>query len=118
MIHGYLGVGKTTFARRLEQQAPALRFTHDEWMLRLYGEDPSPDEFQVLYERVTERIDAVWTRCAALGLDVVLDLNFWSRERRDAVRAIATALGADVRLYRCRARMARRGRGSNTGMRR
>ena len=100
MIHGYLGAGKTTFARELEQRLPALRLTHDEWMLKLYGEDPPSEQFQVFFRRVSERIEFVWTRCVGLGLDVVLDLGFWSRKQRDDVRSIAAALGADVRLYR------------------
>jgi predicted kinase len=35
LIHGFLGVGKTTLARQLEQKIPAIRFSHDEWMTRL-----------------------------------------------------------------------------------
>jgi len=100
MIHGYLGAGKTTFARQLEQTLPALRLTHDEWMLRLYGEDPPPDQFRMGYDRVSERIEALWTRCIVLGLNVVLDLNFWSRSQRDAVRLTAARLGAETFLYR------------------
>jgi hypothetical protein len=42
MIHGYLGAGKTTLARRLEVEHAAIRFTHDYWMGTLYGDDP-PD---------------------------------------------------------------------------
>jgi predicted kinase len=45
LIHGYVGAGKTTFARRLEQELPAIRFSHDEWMTRLYGDDPPVDQF-------------------------------------------------------------------------
>ena len=100
MIHDDLGAGKITFARRLERHLPTLRLTHDEWMLRLYGEDPAPSEFQACFEWVSERIAAVWTRCAELGLNIVLDLNFWSRGQRDQVRAMAAALGAEARLYR------------------
>lgn len=37
LIHGFLGVGKTTFARQLEERLPAIRFSHDEWMARRYG---------------------------------------------------------------------------------
>lgn len=40
MLHGFLGSGKTTFARHLEHKYTALRFTHDEWMQQLYGIDP------------------------------------------------------------------------------
>lgn len=35
LIHGFLGAGKTTFAKRLEEEEKALRFTHDEWMSQL-----------------------------------------------------------------------------------
>jgi predicted kinase len=100
MIHGYLGVGKTTFARQLEAQAQALRLTHDEWMLRLYGEDPPVAQFSELAERVSERLEFVWTRSVTCGVDVVLDLNFWSRNQRDHVRSLAVELGVDVKLYR------------------
>ena len=100
MIHGYLGAGKTTFARELGQRLPALRLTHDEWMLRLCGEDPPPEQFHLFFGRVSERIEFVWTRCVHLGLDVVLDLGFWSRKQRDDVRSTAGALGAEVRLHR------------------
>jgi predicted kinase len=100
LIHGYLGAGKTTFARRLENDLPAIRFSHDEWMTRLYGNDPPVDEFPELKRRVSEQIDKIWPRCLELGLDVVLDLGFWSRQQRDETRATASALGADTRLYR------------------
>jgi predicted kinase len=100
LIHGYLGAGKTTFARRLEQELRAIRFTHDEWMSRLYGDDPSAEMFPEYSERISGLIDSVWPRCLELGLDVVLDLNFWKRKQRDRVREEVRALGADVCLYR------------------
>ena len=79
LIHGYLGAGKTTFARRLERDLPALRFTHDDWMVCLYGRDPPTELFSDYAARVSDQIDAIWPRCLELGLDVVLDLNFWTR---------------------------------------
>ncbi len=100
LIHGYLGAGKTSFARRLEHDLPAIRFSHDEWVTRLYGDDPPADEFQELCRRVSEQIDSLWPRCLELGLDVVLDLGFWSRRQRDETRATVSALGAGTRLYR------------------
>ncbi len=100
MIHGYLGAGKTTFARRLEQELPAIRFTHDEWMARLYGVDPPVEHFADYRSRVSAQIDSLWSRCLQLGLDVILDLNFWTRSGRDTTRMKAQSLGAAVRLYR------------------
>ena len=45
LIHGYLGAGKTTLARRLEVEQAASRFTHDEWMRSLYDDDPPEPRF-------------------------------------------------------------------------
>jgi predicted kinase len=100
LIHGFLGVGKTTFARELEQRIPAIRFSHDEWMTRLYGDDPPVEHFAEFYRRVYEQIEEVWPRCLELGLDVVLDFGFWWRQERDAVRAKVAAVGGQTRLYR------------------
>jgi len=99
LIHGYLGAGKTTFARRLEQELPAIRFSHDEWMTSLYGDDPPLDQFPEFHRRVSKLIHAQWTRCVKLGLDVILDFGFWSRLERDETRTTAVALGASARLY-------------------
>jgi predicted kinase len=99
MICGYLGAGKTRFARRLERELPAIRFTHDEWMVRLYGADPPAEQFADCFARVSALIDQLWPRCLELGLDVVLDLNFWSRAQRDETRWTIAALGATSRLY-------------------
>jgi predicted kinase len=99
LIHGYLGVGKTTFAKRLELELPAVQFSHDEWMSRLFGDDPPVDRFAVLHGRVWDLMAEVWTRCLVLGIDVVLDLGFWTRAERDQVRDQVKAIGAAYRLY-------------------
>lgn len=100
LIHGYLGAGKTTFARQLERTVPAIRFSHDEWMTRLYGDNPPVEHFADCYRRVYEQVDEIWPRCLELGVDVVLDFGFWTRQDRDATRAKISALGAQARLYR------------------
>ena len=100
LIHGYLGVGKTTFARQLERNIPAIRFSHDEFMVRLYGDNPPIEQFAVFYWRIHEQVEEIWLRCLELGLDVVLDFGFWTRQERDATRTKIIALGAEARLYR------------------
>jgi predicted kinase len=100
LIHGYLGAGKTTFARQLERDIPAIRFSHDEWMVRLYGDDPPAEHFADFYRRIYEQAEEIWPRCLELGVDVVLDFGFWSRSERDATRQkISTIGGAQARLY-------------------
>ena len=100
LIHGYLGSGKTTFAKALEKETAALRFTHDEGMKKLYGDDPAEEHFADYANRVSEVMEGLWTRCLQIGADVILDSGFWSRNERDRVRLTVASLGADCRLYR------------------
>lgn len=98
LIYGYLGVGKTTVAKKLEKNKRAIRFTHDEWMARLYGADPDEQLFPEYFQRVSKLIDSVWPRCLELGINVVLDLNFWSKKHRDDTRKIITNLKCEYKL--------------------
>ena len=59
LIHGFLGVGKTTYARRLERERSAVRFTHDEWMARLYGVDSPAELFANRAARVSALMEAL-----------------------------------------------------------
>ena len=99
LIFGEIGAGKTTFAKQLEASWPAIRFTHDEWMRRLYGEDSPLEHFPTYHARVTALMETVWTHCLELGLSVVLDFGFWTRCERDVVRARASQLGFEHVLY-------------------
>jgi predicted kinase len=100
LLHGFLGVGKTTFAKRLEREERAVRFTHDEWMSRLYGSDPPAADFQDLAGRVSMTMEGVWGRCLELGTSVVLDFGFWSRAERAHVRSLVWEHGGEAVLYR------------------
>ena len=100
LIHGYLGAGKTTLARRLEVEQAAIRFTHDEWMRSLYGDDPPESQFSEYAKRVSGVMETVWTRCVALKMNVVLDFGFWTRSERDRVRDLVASLGGNSVLYR------------------
>ena len=82
LIHGYLGAGKTTLARRIEVEQAAIRLTHDEWMRSLYGDDPPETHFSEYAKRVSGVMETVWTRCVALKMNVVLDFGFWKRNER------------------------------------
>lgn len=96
LMVGLPGAGKTTLAKKLEVERPALRLTPDEWIPVLYGENLG----QKKLDRVRDPVEAMqWQVAAAalkLGVDVILDFGFWGRGERDDYRARATALGAET----------------------
>jgi predicted kinase len=99
LIVGLPGAGKTTLARRLERELPALRLTPDEWVGPLYGADLTQAELDAARDPV-ERVQwAVAERALALGVHVVLDFGFWSRSERESFRARAAALGAGSQVH-------------------
>jgi predicted kinase len=98
LIHGYLGVGKTTLAKKLAAEQNAVRFSPDEWMTRLFGDDPPQETFWSRFDAIQAIIDELWPATVAAGASVVLDCGFWRRSFRDAVRERAMALGAEVQL--------------------
>lgn len=95
LICGLPGSGKTTLAKRLERERPALRLTADEWMTRIAG-DGNDGAKRAAVEEVQWEIAQ---QVLSLGVDVILESGFWARSERDEFRARATALGADTKLY-------------------
>lgn len=89
---GLPGSGKTTDARRVEQERGALRLTKDEWMKALFGDDNPSAASDV----IEARLIAIALRTLELGLDVILDFGLWSRDERTALRWAATSVGASV----------------------
>lgn len=99
LLHGFIGSGKTTFARQLERECGAVRFTHDEWMVKLYGWNPPEKHYEEYFARVENLIWEEATLVIHAGTDVILDFGFWTRESRDAVRNRACAIGAATKFY-------------------
>ncbi|MGX7703725.1 AAA family ATPase [Methylobacterium sp. Gmos1] len=100
LLFGFLGSGKTTLARDLEHRHRAVRFTPDEWMARLFGEDPPAEAFPLHAAAILDLMEPIWTRCLRLGVDVVLDYGFWRRAERDHARRLVAECGARALLYR------------------
>ncbi len=96
---GLPGSGKTSIARIIEREAPALRLTGDDWMLRLYPGISTPEaETGPCRGRVESLQWQVALRAIELRCNVVVDWGVWSRAERDACREAARAAGARVVL--------------------
>jgi predicted kinase len=99
LICGLPGSGKTTLARRLERERPALRLTPDEWIARLFGPAPASPVLDAARDPVEAVQWEVAARALVLGVDVILDFGFWSRSEREHFRSQAEALGAGSELH-------------------
>lgn len=95
LLIGLPGAGKTTLAKRLEAERPALRLTPDEWMGPLFGAGEHEGKRWVLE---SELLWGVATRALTLGVDVILDYGCWSEEERELFRTKAQSLGALAEL--------------------
>lgn len=100
LLCGLNGAGKTTHARRLEQDTGALRLSLDAFMLDEHPDVPYHDSrYGALAEQAKQ---ALWARALpelAAGRDVVLDWNQWSRARRATWRDHALRAGCALLLH-------------------
>ena len=99
LLCGLVGAGKTTYARRLAAELPAVRFGLDEWMIRLYDLRYDDPDYPVRLEPCMLLIWDTARQILGLGHDVVLDWNQWSRERRAIWRQRALDAGYRVTLH-------------------
>src|SRR5262245_33302669 len=99
LVCGFLGAGKTTFARRLAHEQHAVRFSIDEIYLQLLADGPTYTLDQQALDRLLAALHLLWPEIVRAGADVVLDFGFWRRALRDEVRALARSVGAETRLH-------------------
>lgn len=77
-----MGFGKTTLAKKLEKKLPAVRFTNDEFMKKLYSRNLPDAEFRIAYKKVDDLIWDLTQQVINTNTDVILDYGFWSKESR------------------------------------
>jgi predicted kinase len=95
LICGLPGAGKTTLAKRLEDELRAVRLCPDEWKHDL-GVDYYDEEMRV---RLEHRLWRLGQELLGLGQSVILENGFWAREERDELRLAARTLGVAVELH-------------------
>lgn len=55
LICGFIGAGKTTFAKKLEEKTGAVRIVKDEWSISLIGNDPTIDGYAEWDSKIIKR---------------------------------------------------------------
>ena len=95
LIHGFMGFGKTTLSKRLEKELPAIRLTHDEWMIKQFGRgknDFTPERFSLVDEQIKKQTILEIKN----GNNVILDYGFWEKATRKKYYDWAKTLTDDV----------------------
>ena len=99
LLCGLPGSGKTTLAKKLEQERNAIRLCPDEWIESILD---SPDNTKER-DRLRDPIDNLqWDLAQAYlskGLTVILENGFWAEEERTQYAFEARELGAKIELH-------------------
>ncbi len=103
LVVGCTGAGKTTYARKLSDELGGIRFSIDEWMVPLFGEDrPEPIRFDWMMERVNRceaMIFDMARQAVARGIPAVLDLGFTKKDHREKFRVLCADAGISVAVH-------------------
>lgn len=103
LICGLPGAGKTTLAKKIEEDQRALRFSLDEWLITLFGRyEITPETHAAHVERVLACRCAIWMmaeRALGIGVDVILDDGFFLKEHRAQYKDLILKAGAIPKLY-------------------
>ena len=99
LICGFMGFGKTTFAKQLEQKNTAIRLTHDEFMVKLYERNLPEPNFRLNYKKVDDMLWDLAEKIIHAGTDVIMDYGFWTKEARKTAQQKAKAITPNVVWY-------------------
>ena len=91
--------GKTSLARKMEDESGALRLTPDEWHRFLYGQDATHPDHDKRHAKIEALQWGIAVAALERGLDVILDFGLWAKEERDDFRTRAAALGANTWIH-------------------
>jgi predicted kinase len=99
-IAGKAGAGKTTLARKLGRELPAIVICEDEWLSQISDPITSLDDYLKASRRLRNALAPHVVQLLRLGNDVVFDLGANNTPHGRAwVRTIFEAAGADHVLH-------------------
>ena len=87
---GMICAGKSTLARKLGEELPAVILNSDELTLAI------PFEHNVVYPIVRDYLMCKAVEIVRAGANVVMDFGFWSRADRDHAKAFFAGAGVSL----------------------
>ncbi len=99
LMVGLPGSGKTTLAKQIEAAQGAIRLTPDEWQLPLFGPDFEHPDHDRRHTAVEQLMWQLAVKLLRLGLSVILDFGFWTRQERAWFFDQARLLGVGFHVH-------------------
>lgn len=104
LIIGPVGAGKSTLGRHLAATHGGVRLTLDDWMARLYGDDPRPatDRLAWYAARTARCLALIWELTEALAraqTPVILEIGLVRRAERARFYAQVDAAGLPLTVH-------------------
>jgi predicted kinase len=98
-VAGKAGAGKTTLARQIASEHPAVFFSEDEWLFHLAEPIESLDQYIAAARRVRRILSPLIADVLRCGASVVLDFGGNTVRERAWVRSIFDGAGAAHLLH-------------------
>lgn len=99
-LHGFIGSGKSTIARAIEDKYGAVLFVPDIWTRTMLGSDPPEQIYRPALQGLMSLFQEQWIRIASLGLPVILDYGFWTLSERESLREICLKYSLPLSIIR------------------
>jgi predicted kinase len=98
LICGLPGSGKTVLAKSIAASAGAFRFSPDEWIKDIWG-NQAEDEGNRFRDQVEQLQWKLAKHALTRSIDVIIEWGTWGRNERGKLRDEARAVGARVKFY-------------------
>ncbi len=81
LMHGFIGCGKTTIAKKIQKETGAILLTHDDFMIKEFGRNPE-DFSKERFDLIDRKIKLIAQKEIQKGNSVIMDYGFWEKETR------------------------------------
>ena len=98
MTCGKLCSGKSTYARRMQEELGAVILSMDELMLTLFPEGAG-EKHDLYAERTEQYLLSLALKILETGADVILDWGLWTREQRQRLRSFFAGHGVVAEIH-------------------
>lgn len=95
---GRLCSGKTTYAKKLCQELPAVHYSIDELTMLLLGPYPG-DILDEYFEKLEGYFYSKAAETAKSGINAVIDVGLWTKDERTAAREYFKNAGAECEIH-------------------